>query len=290
MMQPSPCELSWADAYVQPFERALAAYIDALPWAYPEIQPIICYALLDGGKRLRPLLLLSMLVALDQPLTLGMPAACAIEMMHVFSLVHDDLPAMDDDAMRRGKPSVHCQFGEANAILVGDVLQGLAMHALVHADMYAPNLKLALLRHLTALVGPNGLIMGQWAEFNIASPSATLLADMHHQKTAKMFEVAAAMAAELSAVDVVPIAEMGRLLGQVYQLLDDLDDLAHDTQQDRMAYNCLNVSSVSSVIDRAQAMLSQVKTGAQDLPCPAPMRAYIGWFEMHLAQVSQQHT
>ena len=123
---------AWSDAVLNRVESALS---DWVPAAAPAgLGEAMRYAVLDGGKRLRPLLVLATCEAVGGQADAAMRAACAVELIHAYSLVHDDMPCMDNDVLRRGKPTVHVQFGEAQALLAGDALQALAFELLVPDD------------------------------------------------------------------------------------------------------------------------------------------------------------
>ncbi len=154
---------SWADLLERrrpEIEEALDAYTAAdLPW--PErLRSAVRHSLLAPGKRLRPMLVLMAAEACGSSHRTAMPAACALEMVHTYSLIHDDLPAMDDDDLRRGKPSCHAQFGEALAILAGDALLTLAFEV-ISRDLPSPELAAGCCRELASAAGPAGMVGGQ---------------------------------------------------------------------------------------------------------------------------------
>lgn len=194
------------------------------------LQEAMRYATLQGGKRLRPTLCLwtaEMLGKVDAPLALDV--GCSLELLHSYSLVHDDLPCMDDDALRRGRPTVHVQFGEAMAVLVGDALQSLAFETLLGADWPDPSLAVAAGLELAVAAGPCHLVGGQvldlQAEGEAANPQGVLA--IHMAKTAALLRtsmVLGALAVRASDDDVARVRKIGGDLGLAFQIIDDVLD------------------------------------------------------------------
>jgi geranylgeranyl diphosphate synthase type II len=173
------------------------------------------YALEGGGKRIRPVLCLATAEAIECEAEQALPAAAALELVHSFSLVHDDLPALDDDELRRGRPSTHAQWGEAVAILAGDALLGEA----VRLTLSYPSTMVA--REL--IEATQGMIGGQYLDINGHDD----LAELHRLKTGRLFVAAIGLAlevAELSAAEQVPWRAFAEELGLLFQLVDDLLD------------------------------------------------------------------
>jgi len=193
------------------------------------------YAVLNGGKRFRPLLLLSSGEYFGATEELLMPYACAIEFIHNYSLIHDDLPIMDNDDFRRGKPSCHKKFGQGMALLAGDGLLSFAFEVLAVAP-YPPNsykLKEQVLSDIARSVGPKGMVAGQWLDISFM-PENKEIADYQEtalKKTAGLIEVSAVSGARLAGVSetvVEAVKEYGTYLGLAFQLRDDLDDLGQE--------------------------------------------------------------
>ncbi|RIK86185.1 MAG: farnesyl-diphosphate synthase [Planctomycetota bacterium] len=190
----------------------------------------IRYSLLAPGKRLRPLLALLAAEACGGSAAAAVPAAVAVEMIHAYSLVHDDLPAMDDDDLRRGRPTCHKQFDEATAILTGDALQSLAFEVL--ATGVAPADRAArCCAELARAAGPCALVGGQAddlaAEFRPIGLER--LQSIHRRKTGALFRAAlrlGAIAAGASAAQVEALTLFGERLGHAFQIVDDLLDVA----------------------------------------------------------------
>jgi geranylgeranyl diphosphate synthase type II len=196
----------------------------------------IRYSLLDGGKRLRPALVIESCRCaggdLDSKSVIA--AACAMELIHTFSLVHDDLPAMDDDALRRGKPTNHKVFGEAMAILAGDAMMTMAFEVIAtDADpKFAPQ----LIAELAQASGPAGMIGGQVLDMAGENQSLNLdqLRQIHRLKTGALLTTSCRLGAIAAAADksaLEALTEFGRHLGLAFQIVDDLLDVTSTPQQ-----------------------------------------------------------
>lgn len=199
------------------------------PEAPPRLMEAIEYSLMAGGKRMRPALVLETAAACGAPHDpSALAAAGAIELIHTFSLVHDDLPAMDDDDLRRGRPTSHKVFGEAMAILAGDAMVAMAFEAIAK-DAHATAVP-ALVAELAAATGPAGMIGGQVVDLASAGAAVTLpqLQDLHRMKTGALLVAACRMGAiaAQAAPDVFQaVTRYGRDLGLAFQIVDDLLDV-----------------------------------------------------------------
>jgi geranylgeranyl diphosphate synthase type II len=196
-----------------------------------DLRPALIYTLQSPGKRIRSVLVLwccelvSGRVSAD-----ARRAAAAIEMVHTYSLVHDDLPAMDDDDLRRGRPTCHKAFDEATAILAGDALLTMAFEVLVDR-MEDPTLPARLVRELAQAAGPDGMVAGQLADLRAENSGGDLqaLRYIHTHKTAKMFRCATTMGALCGGADPPrqqALADYGLTLGLVFQITDDILDVS----------------------------------------------------------------
>lgn len=194
------------------------------------------YSVLNGGKRLRPLLVLAAAESAGQPIgAAALRAACAVELIHAYSLVHDDLPCMDNDVLRRGKPTVHVQFGEARALLAGDALQALAFELMLPPDdSIPPTLAFQLCRQLAVAAGVRGMAGGQ--AIDLASVGLELtqpqLEQMHGLKTGALLQSSVLMGALCGQVPqsaMAHLARYGSLLGLAFQVVDDVLDVVADT-------------------------------------------------------------
>ncbi|MFL6679446.1 MAG: polyprenyl synthetase family protein [Burkholderiaceae bacterium] len=192
------------------------------------------YAVLDGGKRLRPLLVLAASDAVSGDRTCALRAAVAVELIHAYSLVHDDMPCMDNDVLRRGKPTVHVKYGEAQAMLAGDAMQALAFEVLTPDDGMSPQLMAALVRLLARASGHAGMAGGQ--AIDLASVGRKLdeatLRDMHRRKTGVLLQASVMMGAACGPADATALSalsEYGAAVGLAFQVVDDVLDVTQDS-------------------------------------------------------------
>jgi geranylgeranyl diphosphate synthase type II len=195
------------------------------------------YSVMNGGKRVRPLLVYGACEALGISADKANGAACAVELIHAYSLVHDDLPAMDDDDLRRGQPTTHKAFDEACAILAGDGLQSLAFTALVDPRLsrQAPEVLLQMVQTLAAAAGPAGMVGGQ--AIDLESVGRTLdqraLESMHRHKTGALIEASVRLGALASghaqADELKALQVYAQAVGLAFQVQDDILDIESDT-------------------------------------------------------------
>ena len=236
----TPTELDqWSNHWLAVVEDALSRWIS--PEAPAGLGDAMRYAVLDGGKRLRPLLVLAAReavahgqkdAALDEA---ALRAACAVELIHAYSLVHDDMPCMDNDVLRRGKPTVHVQFGEAQALLAGDALQALAFEFLTPEGSAIPdNVQATLCRLLAISAGHAGMAGGQ--AIDLASVGMALTEDqlrqMHRLKTGALLEGSVLMGAacgETTPQALDGLKRYGQALGLAFQVVDDILDVIADS-------------------------------------------------------------
>jgi geranylgeranyl diphosphate synthase type II len=193
------------------------------------------YSVLGGGKRIRPALCLGAAEAAGgDPLSALVPA-CAVELIHAYSLIHDDLPAMDDDGLRRGRPTTHIAYDEATAILAGDALQSLAFGWLSRALALDPETRLSMVTELAAASGYQGMAGGQAIDLESVDqpPDLNLLETMHRHKTGALIEASVRMGAMTNpGLDDRPMQDLTRYakaLGLAFQVQDDLLDIEGDT-------------------------------------------------------------
>ena len=197
------------------------------------------YAVLDGGKRLRPLLVLAACEAVGGNSQAALRAACAVELIHAYSLVHDDLPCMDNDVLRRGKPTVHVKFGEAEALLAGDALQALAFELLTPADAGVPPAMQALMcRLLARSAGADGMAGGQAIDLQSVGRKLdeAALRDMHQRKTGALLQAsvelgAACAPSPLQGASAEALRRYGAAVGLAFQVVDDILDVTADSTQ-----------------------------------------------------------
>jgi farnesyl diphosphate synthase len=229
----------FASSCRQRVEQALEGLIPDSQTHPAELHRAMRYALLNGGKRVRPLLVYAAGQALSATDSALDAAACAVECIHAYSLVHDDLPAMDDDDLRRGKPTCHKVFGEAEAILAGDALQTLAFHVLAHADMepLADSRRLQMIELLARASGSRGMVGGQ--SIDLAATGRQLdiaeLEDMHIHKTGALIRAAVLLGALCSEQpedsSYQALDHYGRYIGLAFQVQDDILDVTGSTRE-----------------------------------------------------------
>ena len=227
----------WSAPHLGRVEDALSRWVGVDSPA--QLGDAMRYAVLGGGKRLRPLLVLAAGEAVGGSAAAALRAACATELIHAYSLVHDDLPSMDNDVLRRGKPTVHVRFGEASALLAGDALQALAFELLTPDDEPAvtPSMQAMLCRLLARAAGSQGMAGGQ--AIDLASVGVMLdearLREMHRLKTGALLQGSVEMGVACAATDVASGAAealrgYGAALGLAFQVVDDILDVTADSQ------------------------------------------------------------
>lgn len=270
------------------FSQSVRARIDsALQRVIPDttgnpLGEAMHYALAGGGKRIRPLLVFAGFQAsgdaLDHPALDN--AACAIEAIHAYSLIHDDLPAMDDDDLRRGKPTCHIAFDEATAILAGDALQTLAFELLAQAPELSDSVRIALIQTLTRGAGAQGMVLGQAIDLAAVDHQLTLaqLERMHRCKTGALIDASVAMGAQIAGADqptLEALATFSRALGLAFQVQDDILDVTSDTatlgkqqgaDQARNKPTYVSLLGLESARDKARELYQQALDSLALLP------------------------
>ncbi|WP_353892371.1 polyprenyl synthetase family protein [Proteinivorax hydrogeniformans] len=196
----------------------------------PKLKESMEYSLKAGGKRIRPALLLMVCDHYKVSRELSLPVACSIEYIHTYSLIHDDLPAMDDDDFRRGKPTNHKVFGEAIAILAGDGILNTAFEILSNLEGIDPKIQVKLIKELSVSAGITGMIKGQILDIEGEEKQLTSsqLADVHRYKTGKLLTAPLKMAASLSKLDketAEALYSYGDHFGMAFQITDDILDV-----------------------------------------------------------------
>ena len=269
---------TWSTDWLGRVECALETWVTAdapvgLEHGAPaQLVEAMRYAVLDGGKRLRPLLVLAAFEAVDGNSQGALRAACATELIHAYSLVHDDMPCMDNDVLRRGKPTVHVRFGEATALLAGDALQALAFELLTPDDAAVPvAMQATLCRLLARAAGSAGMAGGQ--AIDLASVGCQLterqLRDMHELKTGALLQGSVMMGAACgspSAAAKTALETYGAAMGLAFQVVDDILDVTSDSAtlgktagkdalQDKPTY--VSILGLERSRAHAQALLAQ---------------------------------
>lgn len=196
------------------------------------VKEAMTYSVMAGGKRLRPLLFIQTLRAYSVDYHKYLDIACAIEMIHTYSLIHDDLPGMDNDDLRRGKPTCHKQFDEATAILAGDALLNESMNVIIRMDL-DDALKVEVLRYLYNASGLGGMIYGQQQDMYFETHTATLdeLQAIHLDKTGALISVPMKIAGLIAKKeDADKLENIGFKLGLAFQIQDDILDVTSTTE------------------------------------------------------------
>ena len=213
------------------------AYLEALQTSYrpSRTRDAMFYSLLAGGKRVRPRLLLALLKGYGKEESLGYPCAAAIEMIHTYSLIHDDLPAMDDDDLRRGRPTCHIAFDEATAILAGDALLSEAFGFVMKSECSA-EIRGRLVELLSAYAGVDGMILGQTLDIAAERQPVSdieALEEIHRHKTGKLLTLPLLCAAWLGdhPQDIESLQQIGERIGLSFQIQDDILDVTRSRQE-----------------------------------------------------------
>jgi farnesyl diphosphate synthase len=224
----------WVRSELDAVEAALESWVPADSPA--GLGVAMRYGVLDGGKRVRPLLVLAACEAVSGNREAAMRAACAVELIHAYSLIHDDMPCMDNDVLRRGKPTVHVQFGEAQAMLAGDAMQALAFEVLTPpGDAVPPALQARLCSLLARAAGHAGMAGGQAIDLaSIGKPlDEHTLRDMHHRKTGALLQASVLMGAATgspAAGQWEALSAYGDALGLAFQVVDDILDVTQASE------------------------------------------------------------
>jgi geranylgeranyl diphosphate synthase type II len=257
----------------------------------PRLLEAMRYAVLSGGKRVRPILALAACEAVPAAPALALPFGCAIELVHAYSLVHDDLPAMDDDELRRGRPTVHVVYGEALAILAGDALLTEAFRVAAEGARAAgvdPVRALDLIATIAVAAGAGGMVGGQVADLEAEGVAAdrAVVESIHRRKTAALIAAAVdagAIAGEATGARRAAFAEYGRALGLAFQIADDILDataptavtgkrVGGDAAHGKATYPA--VLGLEGARNAARELLARCLAATAELGAPAePLRA-----------------
>jgi geranylgeranyl diphosphate synthase, type II len=213
-------------------EAALSVYLEP-PGRGPRLTEAMRYSLMAGGKRIRPNLCIAAAEAVGGAPEHALAAACALEMIHTYSLIHDDLPAMDDDDLRRGKPTCHKAFDEASAVLAGDALLTLAFEVLAGMQAGSPPVQLEVIRLIAAAAGFRGMVLGQMLDIGAEGRSLSVeeVEYLHGRKTGDMIRAALVSGALLAGgaeEQVRRIEAYGRAVGLAFQVVDDILNVEGD--------------------------------------------------------------
>lgn len=224
------------------------------------------YSLLGGGKRLRPLLVLAATEALRGDQEAALDPACALELVHAYSLIHDDLPAMDNDDFRRGKPTLHKVYPEAHAILTGDFLLNYSFEVLAQSPGLSNDQKIELIRTLSVAGGSEGMIGGQVMDLEANGKELTLasLEMIHNRKTSALLEAAftfGGIIAKAAKEEIEILKKFGKSVGLIFQIIDDtLDVTASHEKHGRSSDNQNNKTTYATLlgVDRALSLAREL--------------------------------
>ena len=236
----------------------------------PHLVEALRYMALGGGKRLRPAIVCGTCVALGGSMEAALDPAAAVEYLHTYSLIHDDLPAMDDDDMRRGRPSCHAAFDEPTAILAGDAMQALAFEVIAGAENVPPSTRVRMIELLAAAVGWQGMVGGQ--AFDISATGTEVLpidqiGQMHAAKTGALFRASVQLGGltaepDIDATRFQALTAFGEDVGAAFQIVDDILDLTQSSETlgknaGSDAEQGKNTVPAAVGLNRAQAMAMQ---------------------------------
>jgi geranylgeranyl diphosphate synthase type II len=235
---PAGRETAVAATYPDDLRELIEGYLGELEFAGLDetdgLEGAMRYSLLAGGKRIRPVLALATARSLGAEPESVLPAAAAIELIHTYSLIHDDLPAMDDDELRRGRPTSHVRFGENVAILAGDGLFAEALRLFVQRQRSEPAAVLAALGELLGAIGVDGMVGGQYMDVTQAELGAEELRRLHTLKTGRLIAASVGVVLTLERVpepDRIPYHRFADELGVLFQIVDDILDVTESDEQ-----------------------------------------------------------
>ena len=242
-------------------ERALTAL---LPATRTRLRQAIRYSLLAGGKRIRPILTLAAAEVAGAPARLALPFACALEMVHTYSLVHDDLPAMDDDDLRRGRPTSHRVYGEGLAILVGDALLTEAFRVMAGARAIPAARRVAAVAEVASAAGEQGMVGGQALDLAAEGQrtSVARLEGIHRRKTGALLRVAVRVGALVGGANASTLRRLttyGEHVGLAFQIVDDILDAAEAHTADGRTDQALAKATYPAILGLDGARRSAVR-------------------------------
>ena len=251
-------------------EGALFACLPSAEMRPPVLAEAMRHAVLAGGKRLRPILCLAAADAAGGTAADALFPACAVELLHPYTLVHDDLPCMDNDLLRRGQPTVHAKYGEAIGVLAGDALQTLAFETLARTPEKRPGTVARLVAELASAAGGTGVIAGQVEDILFAAaPTRDIIDYVFQHKTADLFRAAirlGAIAAGVSEPELARLSVFADGLGFAFQIIDDLLDASEAKSDSKPELSCLDVMTEAEARDWAAQHTRQAVDALVGLP------------------------
>ncbi|MEN3277065.1 MAG: farnesyl diphosphate synthase [Massilia sp.] len=278
-MSTQPDFHAWMQGVQAQTEEALGRFLPAATRVPARLHAAMRYTVLGGGKRVRPLLAHASGELFGAGQDAVARAACAVEMIHAYSLVHDDMPCMDDDELRRGKPTVHVAYDEATALLVGDALQAQAFEVLASNDTLPPACQIAMLRLLAQAAGSAGMCGGQAIDLDSVGLALNLeqLERMHQLKTGALLRASVLLGAlcgkELTAPEREALDAYSKAVGLAFQVVDDVLDATADsatlgkTAGKDAADNKPTYVSILG-LDESKALAEQLRREAHDALAP----------------------
>lgn len=261
----------------------LVSFPSALPYA--ALFTSASYSLSTPGKRLRPLLVLAIAASYGSPISKALVPACAIEMIHTYSLIHDDLPCMDNDDLRRGQPTLHKMVPEWHALLTGDYLLTYAFEILADAPDLSAEQKIALVRSLSSRAGAHGMIGGQMIDLLCVGQSVNweMIEKMHLCKTAGLITASlefGAIICKAPEVDIAALRKIGFAIGTAFQLIDDVLDYTGTIQElgkpigsdhQKSKATAVSLLGINPAREMAMLLLQTADENLKKLSCPTPI-------------------
>ena len=272
------------DFYMKKRRRAIDAVLDRempAPDRRPtELHRAMRYSVFSGGKRLRPILCMASAEALGGPAESAWRPAAAIELLHAYTLIHDDLPCMDNDQTRRGQPTVHVAFGESCALLAGDALQALAFAVAARTPTPRPAVVADLIGELAQAAGSTGVVGGQVEDLAAVgtAPAPETIDFIHARKTAALFRAAVRMGARVAEADPAQLAALtdyADALGVAFQITDDLLDGTPSSAGQAQEASCLQIMAPSAAREKARALIDKACAALElfNAAAAAPLQA-----------------
>lgn len=274
------------------FEENLGGFLPPAASCPEVLRQAMEYSLFAPGKRLRPILTLATVEACGGPLDLALAPAAALEMVHTYSLIHDDLPAMDDDDLRRGKPTNHKVFGQGMAILAGDALLTHAFTVLAQARGLATDVRIELVKELAAAAGPRGMVAGQALDIQGQDTDPDRIRQVHTCKTGALLRAAVRIGSIVAGTDAETLEHLSAYaacLGLAYQIVDDILDVTasgtalgknpgSDTRQDKQTFVTIFGLEEAKAMAAAEiaAALDHLAKGRGDFQLLKELALYIG--------------
>ncbi len=281
-MQISTEELQekWS-SQIELFESYLVNWVDKFATQVPngaeKLGESIKYSITSGGKRFRPLLSIFTSEALGSPSVSVLPFACAVELVHTYSLIHDDLPAMDDDDMRRGKPTNHKVYSEATAILAGDTLLTEAFGLVANHYTENPRIAVELVKEMTLASGGLGMVGGQMIDLTHSknTPSIEQIENLHNLKTGALIRLAVVGAAIIhgaSEQTFEKLSNYARDLGLAFQIADDIEDAQEGKIEN---FNFVHLLGLEKTFERLHDLSSSALSSIESLESPGGLRELV---------------